>query len=79
VSEKAAVLAEAKFTKAIGTGAFKIPAPAEKPELPFVAVLKKHLGTGVTRPLAIMRAKNDAKPGEFNQWEVAGRPMPVTA
>jgi len=79
VSEKAAVLAEAKFTKAIGTGAFKIPAPADKPELPFVAVLKKHLGTGVTRPLAIMRAKNDAKPGEFNQWEVAGRPMPVTA
>lgn len=79
VSEKAAVLAEAKFTKAIGTGAFKIPAPADKPELPFVAVLKKHLGTGVTRPLAIMRAKNDAKPGEYNQWESAGRPMPVTA
>jgi hypothetical protein len=79
VSEKAAVLAEAKFTKAIGTGAFKIPAPAEKPELPFVAVLKKHLGTGVTRPLAIMRAKNDAKPGDYNQWESAGRPMPVTA
>ena len=79
VSEKAAVLAEAKFTKAIGTGKFQIAAPAEKPELPFVAVLKKHLGTGVTRPLAIMRAKNDAKPGDYNQWESAGRPMPVTA
>ena len=79
VSEKAAVLAEAKFTKAIGTGKFQIAAPTEKPELPFVAVLKKHLGTGVTRPLAIMRAKNDAKPGDYNQWESAGRPMPVTA
>lgn len=79
VSEKAAVLAEAKFTKAIGTGKFQIAAPAEKPELPFVAVLKKHLGTGVTRPLAIMRAKNDAKPGDYNQWESAGRPMPVNA
>ncbi len=77
VSEKAAVLAEAKFTKAIGTGKFKFSAPAnEKPELPFVAVLKKHLATDVRRPIAIMRAKNDAKPSDYNDWEKAGRPMP---
>lgn len=79
VSEKAAVLAEAKFTKSIGTGKFKITGAAEKPELPFVAVLKKHLDTGAKRPIAIMRAKNDAKPAEYNEWEAAGRPMPITA
>jgi hypothetical protein len=73
------VLAEAKFTKAIGTGAFKIPAPAGKPELAFTAVLKKHLDTGAKRPVAIMRAQADAKPAEYNEWEAAGRPMPITA
>jgi len=77
VSEKAAVLAEAKFTKAIGTGKFKFAAPAETPVLPFVAVLKKHLDTGAKRPIAILRAKADAKSADYNAWEAAGRPMPA--
>jgi hypothetical protein len=77
VSEKAAVLAEAKFTKAIGTGKFKFAAPAETTVLPFVAVLKKHLDTGAKRPIAILRAKADAKSADYNAWEAAGRPMPA--
>ncbi len=77
VAEKAAVLAEAKFTKSIGSGKIKFSAPApEKQTLPFTAVLKKHLDTGAKRPIAIMRAKNDAKPSDYNDWEKAGRPMP---